>query len=109
MSNSIKAEQAQEHANHIGRVLGLSDDDVRLSGLATYLEKYVMQALGSWQEIESCPQKTLVLLCELSGKRFVGMRNEYGWISVPGSWSLHPLWWQPLPSPPSSTEHGGEK
>lgn len=102
-SNSIKAEQAQEHANHIGRVLGLSDDDVRLSGLATYLEKYVMQALGSWQPISSAPLDEIILM--FSPQTKFGPLVWIGNATRLGS-ATH---WKPLPSPPSSTEHGGEK
>ena len=39
----MKRWTAQEHADHICRVLGLDADTARLSGLATYLETYVMR------------------------------------------------------------------
>lgn len=63
-----------------------------------------MATLG-WQPIETAPKDFVVRLfySERWGV-FAAKWNVWEWVSVPGKVSMKPIYWMPLPDPPSAEE-----
>lgn len=63
-------------------------------------------APAGWRSMNSAPRDgTPFLVWSEHGKParvMMARAKPSGWVTVPGDWSIHPKFWQPLPPPPES-------